>query len=313
VIPSTSSSENLAVWIAQLKAAAAPLGWKINVCNGNGNPSTMESCGQTLVTQKVDAIVTMALGGPEIPTTFKQAKAAGIPVLAAGTSVNPGYEKIYNGVFADDIVAMGKRTADYLAANLKSQPVVGLAITQNYGGQGYVNGVKAGLASHGMKYTDLRDTNLADIVNSMKTTALAIVQQHPGKLTFIGFNDIDPILFEPGFQQAGRTKDITLITRYDDPSTQKIMKSGAQVLVSDSKDWQHTFDMLNALLDHWVNGKPLPAPATTTNTPGAGVFSIKDFPTTGDGERYPFPPALKAQVATWGATYKLQSSSLSAP
>lgn len=301
------------MWVAQLKAAAAPLGWKVNVCNGNGNPATMESCGQTFVTQKVDAIVTMALGGPEIPQTFKQAKAAGIPVLAEGTSVNPGYEKIYSGVFADDIVKMGALTADYLKSHLPHQPVVGLAITQNYGGQGYVNGVKAELAKNGMKYTDLRDTNLADIVNSMKTTAAAIVQKNPGKLTFVGFNDIDPILFEPVFQQAGRTKDITLITRYDDPSTQKIMRSGGNVLVSDSKDWQHIFDMLTALLNHYVGGQPLPSPATTTNQPGAGVFSIKDFPSGGDGERYPFPPALKAQLAIWGKTYKLQSSSVTAP
>src|ERR1700755_1239375 len=56
VIPSTSSSENLAVWISQTRAAAAPFGWKVQVCNGNGNPATMESCVSSLVTQKVDAI-----------------------------------------------------------------------------------------------------------------------------------------------------------------------------------------------------------------------------------------------------------------
>jgi len=312
VIPSTSSSENLAVWIAQLKAAAEPFGWKIDVCNGNGNPATMESCGQGFVTKKADAIVTMALGGPEIPNTFKQAKAANIPVIAEGTSVNPGYEKIYNGVFADDIVKMGGITADYLAKNLKDQPVVGLAITQNYGGQGYVNGVKAGLAKNSMKYTDLRDTNLADIVNSMKTTAQAIVQKNPGKITFVGFNDIDPTLFEADFKKAGRDKDVTLITRYDDPSTVKIMRTGVPVLVSNSKDWQHIFDMLTALGAYWTAKTPLPAPASTTNTPGAGVFSIKDFP-AGQDRMFPFDPALKAQLAQWGKTYKLQESTLKAP
>jgi ABC-type sugar transport system substrate-binding protein len=312
VIPSTSSSENLAVWIAQLKAAAAPLGWKVIVCNGNGNPATMEQCGTTFVTQKVDAIVTMALGGPEIPNTFKQAKAAGIPVFAEGTSVNPGYDKIYSGVFGDDIVKMGQITADWLAKNAKGTPIVGLQITQNYGGQGYVIGVKAGLAHHGLKYTDLRDTNLADIVNSMKSTSQAIVQAHPGKMYFIGFNDIDPLLQEPVYKQLGRQNDVTLITRYDDPSTVKIMKSGAKVLISNTKDWQHIFDMLNALLNHWVNNQPLPNPATTQETPGAGVYSINDFP-AGASRQFPFEPALKAQEAEWAKTYKLQSSDATAP
>lgn len=312
VVRSSGTSENLAVWIAQLKAAAQPFGWKIDDCDGNGNPSTMESCAQAFVTRKVDAIVTMALGGLEIPNGLKQAKAAGIPVIAEGTSVNPGYDKVYDAVFADDIVKMGQVTGDYVAQHLKGQPIVGLSITQNYGGQGYVNGVKAGLARNGLKYDDLRDTNLADIVNSMKSNARAIVQKNSGKITFIGFNDIDPTLFESDFQKLGRDKDVTLITRYDDPSTVKIMRSGANVLISNSKDWQHIFDMLTALADHWVGGKPLPAPATTTNTPGAGVFSIKDFP-SGSDRMFPFDPALKAQIGVWSKTYQLKPSTLKAP
>jgi ABC-type sugar transport system substrate-binding protein len=315
VIPSTSSSENLAVWIAQTKAAAAPFGWKVQVCNGNGNPATMESCVSSLVTQKVDAIVTMALGGPEIPNGFKQAKAAGIPMIAEGTSVNPGFEKIYNGVFADDIPAMGKITGTWITKNKPSDPVVGLDVSQNYGGHGYIVGVKAGLASGSppMKYTDLRDTNLADIVNSMKSTGQAVVRAHPGPLTYVTFNDIDSSLYWADFQKAGRDKDVTMITRYDDPSTVKIMRTGANVLVNNSKDWQHVFDMMTALAALWTSKTPLPPASETTNTPGGGVYSIKDFPPPPAIRQFPFPPALKNQIAIWGKTYNLKSSSLTAP
>jgi ABC-type sugar transport system substrate-binding protein len=312
VIPSTSSSENLGVWIAQLKASAEPFGWKVNVCDGAGNPATMERCGQTFVTQKVDAIVTLALGGPEIPNTFKQAKAAGIPVIAEGTSVNPGYEKIYNGVFADDIPKMGEITGQWIAKNRPNDPVVGLDVSSNYGGHGYIVGVKKGLAENNMKYTDLRDTNLADIVNSMKTTSQAVVRAHPGKLTYVTFNDIDSSLYWADFQKAKRDKDVTMITRYDDPSTVKIMRTGAQILVNNSKDWQHDFDLMTALAAYWTDKTPLPDPATTTNTPGADVYSIKDFPATGE-RQFPFDPALKAQIPIWAKTYKLQPSTLKAP
>jgi ABC-type sugar transport system substrate-binding protein len=312
VLPSTATSENLAVWIAQLKATLQPLGWTVDECDGAGNVTTMENCMESFVTHKVSAIVTMALGGPEIPVGFKQAAAANIPVMAEGTSVTPGYEKNYTGgIYADNIVQMGDATAAYIAAHLKSQPVVGEEITQNYGGQGYVNGVIAGLKANGLKYTDLRDTNLANIVPSMTQNAQAIIQKNAGPVTFLDFSDFGPSLFEPVFAKANR-KNITLITRYDDPTTVKLMKSGDNVLVQVSQEWKHIFDMTTAMLNHFNNGAPFPPNSQTVNQPGATVVSLKQFP-AGSSVAYPFDPALKAQLAEWAKTYKLQPSTLTAP
>jgi ABC-type sugar transport system substrate-binding protein len=291
----------------------APLGWNVVICDGAGVVTKMESCMESLVSQKVSAIVTMALGGPEIPNGFKQAAAAHIPVMAEGTTVTPGYEKNYTGgIYADNIVKLGCATADYINANLHDQPVTGEEITQNYGGQGYINGLKACLAKHGLKFTDLRDTDLANIVNSMTTTSQAIIQKNPGKVTFIDFSDFGPSLFEPVFTRAGRNKSITLITRYDDPTTVKLMKAGNNILVQTTKDWQHIFDMTNAMLANFNGGTPFPPNSQTVNEPGAGVFNISQFP-PGANRVYPFAPALKAQLATWATTWKLQSSSLTAP
>jgi ABC-type sugar transport system substrate-binding protein len=313
VIPSTSSSANLAIWIAQLKAAAAPLGYKVIVCNGNGVVTTMEACGQSFVTQKVNAIVTMALGGPEIPQTFAQAKAAGIPVMAEGTSVTPGYAKDYTGgVYGDDIVGQGAATAQYVATHFKGEPIIGLEVTANYGGQGYVNGEVAEFKKLGTKFTDLRDVDLANIVASMTQTAQAELQAHSGNVVFLGFDDIDPSLFQPVFQQAGRSKNVTEIVRYDDPTTVALMRKGDNILVVDTKEYQHIFDMLNALLANSTHGTPFPSPATTVNDPGATVVGIKQY-APGATRYYPFAPALKAQLAIWAKTYKLQPSTLTAP
>jgi len=312
VLPSTATSENLAVWIAQLKATLQPLGWTVDECDGAGNVTTMENCMESFVTHKVSAIVTMALGGPEIPVGLKQAAAANIPVMAEGTSVTPGYEKDFTGgIYADNIVQMGQATAAYIAAHLKSQPVVGEEITQNYGGQGYVNGVIAGLKSDGLKYTDLRDTNLANIVPSMTQNAQAIVQKNTGPVTFLDFSDFGPSLFEPVFAKANR-KNITLITRYDDPTTVKLMQAGDNILVQVSQEWKHIFDMTSAMLAHFNNGTPFPPNSQTVNQPGATVLSLKQFP-AGSTVAYPFNPALKAQLAEWAKTYKLQPSTLTAP
>jgi ABC-type sugar transport system substrate-binding protein len=313
VIPSTSSSENLAIWIAQLKAAAAPLGWTVNVCNGNGVVTTMENCAESFVTQHVGAIVTMALGGPEIPQGFAEAKKAGIPVMAEGTSVTPGYQQDYTGgIYGDDIVKQGVTTAQYVCSNFKGEPVIGTQITQNYGGQGYVDGEVSGFKSCGDKFTQLRDTDLANIVNSLQSNVKAELQAVPGKAVLLGFDDIDPSLFQPVLQQAGRSKDVTEIVRYDDATTVGLMKQGDNILVVDTKDYQHIFDMLNALLAHQLHGTAFPPNSQTVNDPGAIVVSYKQYP-AGSSRYYPFAPALAAQKAIWAKTYNLKSSSLTAP
>jgi ABC-type sugar transport system substrate-binding protein len=313
VIPSTSSSENLGIWIAQLKAAAAPLGWKVIVCDGAGVVTKMENCAQSFVTQKVSAIVTMALGGPEIPQGFAQAKAAGIPVMAEGTSVTPGYEKFYTGgIYGDDIPAQGAATINYVASHFKGVPIIGDELTANYGGQGYVNGEVAQLKKLGLKFTDLRDTNLANLVSSIETTIQAELQAHTGKVVLLTYNDIDPSLLQPIIQRAGRSKDVTEIVRYDDATTVKLMRAGDNILVSDTKNWQHIFDLLTAMLNHSESGAAFPPNSQTVNVPGAIVVGIKQYP-AGANRYYPFAPALKAQLAIWGKTYKLQPSTLTAP
>ena len=103
-----------------------------------------------------------------------------------------------------------------------------------------------------------------------------------------------------------------MITRYDDPSTVKIMKTGANVLVNNSKEWQHVFDMMTALAGLWTSKTPLPPASETVDTPGGGVYSIKDFP-PGANRQFPFGPALKNQVAIWSKAHNLRASSLTAP
>lgn len=313
VIPSTAASENLGVWIAQLQAAAEPLGWTIDVCDGAGDPTKMEACASAFVTKKVDAIVTMALGGEEIPNGMKQAAEANIPVMAEGTSVTPGNEALYTGgIYADDIVKSGAATADYILQNLSSDPVIGLEITQNYGGQGYINGLRDQLEANGSKYQDLRDVNLADIINSMTKTAEALFQANPGKVTMIDFSDFGYALWGPVIKRLGRESEITTITRFDNPSSVKEMKAGAPLLVSVDKEWQHIFDMLNAMLANFNDGTAFPPNSETVNEPGATVVGIDEFP-AGSDRYYPFAPALEEQIAAWSEIWTLQPSTLTAP
>jgi len=319
VIPSTATSENLGVWIAQFKAAAEPLGYTVDVCDGAGDPTKMEACMSAFVTKKVNAIVTMALGGEEIPNGMKQAAAANIPVMAEGTSVTPGNEALYTGgIYADNIVKSGAATADFIlgSADFKDLPIIGEEITQNYGGQGYINGLRDELIAKGTKFKDLRDVNLADIVNSMTKTADAIFAANPGKVVMIDFSDFGYSLWAPAVKRlnrgAGSADEITTITRFDNPSSVKAMKAGEPLITAVTKEWQHIFDLLSAVAANHVDGTAFPPNSETVNEPGATVASIKDFPAGAD-RFYPFAPALKDQIAIWEKVYNLKPSTLTAP
>jgi hypothetical protein len=111
---------------------------------------------------------------------------------------------------------------------------------------------------------------------------------------------------------AGRNKTITLITRYDDPTTVALMKKGDNILVQVSKEWMHIFDMTTAMLNNFTSGTPFPPNSQTVYQPAATVLSLSQFP-PGSDVAYPFNPALKDQLKIWGKTYKLQPATLTAP
>jgi ribose transport system substrate-binding protein len=302
VIPSTSASEYLATKTRQFQELVAPLGWKVTVCDPAGAPPKMEQCMQQYVTQKVDAILTMALGGEETPRGLAAAKDAKIPVISIVGDPSPGQEKSFDGVFADSTFGMGEVAGKYIVEQRKDTPVVGLRLTQNYAGDGFIQGVEKVLKENDLKFQDLRDNDLADLINSLTENSQAIAQKNKGPLTFVEPTDFGAGIFGPVFQRAGR-KDITIITRYDNASTVKLMKAGEPILVTASRAYQHFFEAADALLALWVDGKPLPPPSIFE--PDAGVFAIEDFP-EGSDEVFPYEPALDKQMAKWAETYELK-------
>ena len=64
---------------------------------------------------------------------------------------------------------------------------------------------------------------------------------------------------------------VLVITRYDDPSTVKLMRAGDNILINNTKDWQHVFDMLTALAAHWTRSRSAPERLTTTTRGGAST------------------------------------------
>lgn len=300
VIPSSSSSEFLRRQLDRLKKLTEAVGIEVKIIDPNGDPAKMDQAAQTLVTQKVDAIFTFALGGEEVSSGLAKAKAAGIPTIAVAQAPTPGQEKNYGTVFGDSNVAMGEVAGRWIAENQRDTPVVGLRLTQNFAGDGFIQGVEKVFKGENLKFQDLRDTNQADIINSMTSLTDAIVQKNEGPLTFVDFSDFGPPLMTTVFERQKRD-DITVITRYDNASTIKLMKAGKKVAFVSDKNYQHAFDAVGALLALWKKDTPLPKPQI--REPEVKLFTAKDLPADAENGVYPFDADLQKQVAEWQATY----------
>jgi ABC-type sugar transport system substrate-binding protein len=300
VVPSTLTSEYLAGQVQRLKATAQAIGWDVKVIDGAGDPQKMDQAIQTFVSQKVDAVFTMALGGEEISGGLAQAKSAGVPVIAVGQSVSPGQEKNFAAVFGDDTLGMGKIAADYLVKSHTTNPIVGIRLTQNFAGDGFIQGMFPSLKAGGLKFQDLRDTKLSDLINSITQNTEAIIQKNKGPLTMVDFGDFGSPVMTGVLDRAGRD-DVTIITRYDNPSTVKMMKAGKKIAVVTTKGYTHTFDAITALLNLWTKQTPLPSEPQTSE-PGGGVFTVADLP-KGGNTIFAFKPDLDAQVAKWRTSF----------
>ena len=109
--PSAQRNEN------QFKRAAKVLGWKVNVVDAQGDPAKMASGIQSFVTQKVDAIVTIAVAPAAAQQALTAAKTAGIPAITIA-GPNPDPNQLYAAQIAPNDSALGALSAQHLCDTL---------------------------------------------------------------------------------------------------------------------------------------------------------------------------------------------------
>ncbi len=101
----------------QFKRAAASLGWKVNVVDAQGDPAKMAAGIQSFVTQKVDAIVTIAVAPAAAQQALLAAKKAKIPAITIA-GPNPDPQKVYAAQIHPNDSALGGILAQYMCDDL---------------------------------------------------------------------------------------------------------------------------------------------------------------------------------------------------
>lgn len=100
------------------KSAFESVGWKFTLCDGEGIPTKQVTCANSLISQGVDVLVTTGIDPSVLATPLREAKKKGIPFIAVGGGVPPGY----TGNYAPDESKIGALLADYVGEQLEALP-----------------------------------------------------------------------------------------------------------------------------------------------------------------------------------------------
>jgi ABC-type sugar transport system substrate-binding protein len=221
VIVINTGSESLARWANNVQAAAAKLHWDVVIKNGESNPAVVATLLPELLTQGVDAVITMAVDAPLMAQGLTEAKAKNVPVIATVVGVNPAGRDNFTAVYAINDYELGVALANYLVDKNAKAVAVGQTAT-------------------------------------FTQTAGDLALAHPEANAIISCCDFAPPIDLPALKAAHRD-DMTLMTRVDNPSSIQALRAGANLVLAASRTDAYNLAALDVLVDHFAKGMPIPA------------------------------------------------------
>lgn len=153
--------------------AAKTLGWEVIQCDGQGDPVKMATCGNTLLDQKIDVLLTDGIPQTIIASALQRAKSMGVPAVYSGGSQDVA--DMYNAGYVPPDGEMGKVLADYVAEQVKKKP--GDVIVQGFPTGWGVERVDA-LKATGVKIATEVDADATNLIQGTQQQIAAQLNRH---------------------------------------------------------------------------------------------------------------------------------------
>jgi ribose transport system substrate-binding protein len=284
--------------LAAIQEAADAVGWTTIVTDSAGDPQAMASTMQSLISQDVDAILTVYVATGLIAPQLKAAADADIPVISVG----------YQGTPADNVTAeyapdQGAQTSmllERMAADLPDGGVVApLAVAGYYGIDQEVDVLKAEAADYGFDPLERVDVPVTDIFGGTTSAAVDILNGNPDLAVLFTTLDIGVQSTVPALTQTKR--DVPIYGFGAIPGSLSFVREGGVTLVT-SDGAKAGFIAVDSLLGYWINDTPIPE---TTPDEFAFEYSIVDksnAPAEGT-DVYPQDEFAKVFLDKWAADY----------
>jgi ribose transport system substrate-binding protein len=284
--------------LAAIQAAADAVGWKTVVTDSAGDPQAMASTMQSLITQKVDAILTVYVATGLIAPQLKAAADADIPVISVG----------YQGTPADNVTAeyapdQGAQTSMLLERMGEDLPdggvVAPLAVAGYYGIDQEIEVLNTEAADYNFEPLERVDVPVTDIFGGTTSAAVDVLNGNPDLAALFTTLDIGVQSAVPALTQTKR--DVPIYGFGAIPGSLSFVRDGGVTLVT-SDGAKAGFIAIDSLLGYWIDGTPIPE---TTPDEYAFNYTIVDKSNApADGtEVYPQDDFAKVFLDSWATKY----------
>jgi ribose transport system substrate-binding protein len=283
VLEVNAESERIQLWAQTAQQGAAKLGWQTEVIDGKGDPAAWSQGMTTLINEHVDGIITLAIDPAPILPQLQAAKAAGIPVIAAGITVAGNGSTLYAARYAPPDGKFGQVLADYLKTKFPAgTEYVVQDLSAVSGAHALITTANPLMQAAGFKLAKTQDLNPANLVPETSSTAVNLAQAAPNAKIELTCCDFAPAISVPALKQAGKT-NILIAARYDNPSTLALIRQGAPVVVAAANSDMSILTAIDQIVAHKAKGAAINP--------------------TADAGKYQFSIVTKANVPASGLVY----------
>jgi ABC-type sugar transport system substrate-binding protein len=249
------SNGNAAACQANFEQAAKDLGWEVKTIDAQGDPAKMASGVSTMVTQKVDAIVTVSIEPSVARQGLTAAKSAGIPAISICGALAP--PNLYDAVYAPNDNALSATVVRYMIDDL---PAGSSVVAQFYDPIAALKRrdvvTKALLKDAGMPIVATHQVDLANGVQDVTKSSMDMLRAHPDAKAIILDQNFEFTPVVNAIKQANM--DVKVYGMYGDPDSYKTLREGgpARAFSNSTSQWSGWM-AADALLTYFVNKKKI--------------------------------------------------------
>ncbi len=282
----------------QFKRAAKVLGWKVNVVDAQGDPAKMASGIQSFVTQKVDAIVTIAVAPAAAQQALTAAKKAGIPAITIA-GPNPDPNKLYAAQIAPNDSALGAMSAQHLCDTLgKGAKIVAQFFDPLDALVRRDTVAKAVFGNCGVKVVASHQVDFSNAVADATKSTLNMLQAHPEATGVWADQDFEFSAAVNAVKQLGRTKKVKVFGFLAGAETLSTLRKGLPAVSLADADYNPcAWLAADQLLQFFGNKKKIDPNAQYN------IYPINTVLITGTnvpkGKEYPYPDPAGFFVKRW--------------
>lgn len=291
---SQASGDGQKQTLSAIQAATDAVGWTTVVTDSNGDPKAMAATMQSLISQKVDAILTVYVASGIITPQLQAANDAGIPVISVGYQGTPSDN--ITAEYAPDQAAQAGMLIDRMAEDLPNGgSVAPLSVPGYYGLDQELAILEEKGPEAGFEPLEPVLVPVTDIFGGTTSAAVDVLNANPDLAAIMTALDIGVQATVPALEQTGR--DVPIYGFGAIPAALGFVRSGGVTIVT-SDGAKAGFIAIDALLSYWINDTPIP-----TTTPDEYAFEYKivdesNAPVEGE-EAYPEGDFAKVFLDKW--------------